>query len=124
MKKFLVILIAFLSIFSSCRLMDDNGVTSDMLLAESILQENRAADIIIFNNYVYERERKSEENIEELATEKIGEIEELYRNPNSIRNGMANLLPEGSEVFSTATDEDNSLIVKVNGQWLKYHIIR
>ncbi len=104
--------------------MDDNGVTSDMLLAESILQENRAADIIIFNNYVYERERKSEENIEELATEKIGEIEELYRNPNSIRNGMANLLPEGSEVFSTATDEDNSLIVKVNGQWLKYHIIR
>ncbi|MBU9713119.1 hypothetical protein [Evansella tamaricis] len=127
MKKLLVTVITFLFVIG-CHYGKDTNVTSDMLLAETIIANNRAADIFIFNDHTYERVNNGYhlEDIvhEEIIDKKIGEIVELYSNKDSIKNGMANLLPEGTEIYSTLTSmDDEILLIKVNGQWLEYKIV-
>lgn len=75
--------------------------------AHEVLQADKEADIIIFNDSIYLKT----ENIEYESKENLFEISSLYKKGQAIEEGMATKLPVGTVIQTTKNESGTPLLV-------------
>ncbi|GEN85261.1 hypothetical protein SLU01_35730 [Sporosarcina luteola] len=116
MKRILFLLFILLTLTVGCNKAEVNDVTvwtEAQGIANGIAEDDRNADIFMFNDRVYEI-FSSDSNSKDSSEEKIGEIQKVYSLGDTFQNGMATKLPIGAKVYTTSIG-NSFLLVNVDG---------
>lgn len=124
MKWQLTFLIGIIMVvFSGCSL--SNGSDEEAVYetknpdAEEVLTLDSEANIFQFNDIIYQTNIDWVDELTVTKDEQIGEITDKSGDIQAFKNGTANKLEVGSEIYSVQERED-ILIVETEGKELKY----
>ncbi|MFC5602798.1 hypothetical protein [Sporosarcina koreensis] len=121
MRRILFLLCILLTLTVGCNKAKENEVTvwtEAQGIANSIAEDDKNADIFMFNDRVYEI-FSSDSNVHDSSEEKVGEIQKVYSPGDTFQNGMATKLPIGAMVYTTSIG-NSFLLVNVDGKWVEY----
>lgn len=90
--------------------------------AKEILTLDPDADILQFNNIIYQTNIDWVEELTLTKDKQIGEIKRKNETDTHFENEMANKLPVGAKIFTTKED-DMCLIVEAEGKTYTYYAI-
>lgn len=90
--------------------------------AKEILEMDKAADILQWNDAIFETGIEWVNELELKEDHKLGEITFHADKPSDFKNGSANYLSVGSEVYSVK-DRNDILIIKDNNEIKRYLLL-
>ncbi|MBK3496530.1 hypothetical protein JFL43_17030 [Viridibacillus sp. YIM B01967] len=121
MKFSRVLLLIAMSILwlVSCSDKDVTVHTTEKPDAAEILELDSNADIFQWEDSIYKTEIDWVDELELVEKEQVGKIEFEASNPEEFKNGAANKLPIGAEIYSVK-DHNDILIVKSETEVKRY----
>ncbi|ETT86637.1 hypothetical protein MKZ08_10225 [Viridibacillus sp. FSL R5-0477] len=121
MKLNRVLLLIALSLLwlVGCSDQDIEEHTSEKPDAAEILELDSNADIFQRGDSIYQTGIDWVDELKLVEKEHVGEIEFKASKPEEFKNGAANKLPIGAEIYSVK-DHDNILIVKFENEVKRY----
>ncbi len=91
--------------------------------AAEVLSLDPEADIFQYNGMIYQTNIDWVEEMSFTKDEQVGEINARNDRNTDFEDEMSNKLPVGAIIFTTNEEDEILLVVKSNGETLKYYAI-